>query len=180
MSPFSERTLPCATYNRMQMSAMTAAVLTISDSSFNKTREDISGPEVKRALEQAGFEVRVTDLVPDHRISIENALIRLCDEARLVVTTGGTGVAETDVTPEATRSICDRLVPGIPERMRAEGAKKTPMAALSRGLCGVRGATLVLNLPGNPQAAKESLAAVIELLPHALDLLAGKTQHATR
>jgi molybdopterin adenylyltransferase len=159
---------------------MTAAVLTISDSSFNKTREDVSGPEVKRALEQAGFEVCATDLVPDHRISIENSLIRLSDQAHLVVTTGGTGVAETDVTPEATKSVCDRLVPGIPERMRSEGSRKTPMAALSRGLCGIRGTSLILNLPGNPQAAKESLAAVIDLLPHALDLLAGKTQHAAR
>ena len=159
---------------------MTAAVLTISDSSFNKTREDVSGPEVKRALEQAGFEVCATDLVPDHRISIENSLIRLSDMAHLVVTTGGTGVAETDVTPEATKSICDRLVPGIPERMRSEGARKTPLAALSRGRCGIRGTSLILNLPGNPQAAKESLAAVIDLLPHALDLLAGKTQHAAR
>jgi molybdopterin adenylyltransferase len=159
---------------------MTAAVLTISDSSFNKTREDLSGPEVKRALEQAGFSVVTADLVPDHRISIENALIRLCDVAQLVVTTGGTGVAERDVTPEATNSICDRLVPGVAERMRVEGSKNTPLAALSRGICGIRGSSLVLNVPGHPQAARESLAAVIGILPHALELLAGKTQHAAR
>jgi molybdenum cofactor synthesis domain-containing protein len=158
---------------------MTAAVLTISDSSFDKTREDLSGPAVRRALEQAGFEVVATDLVPDHRISIENSLIRLCDTARLVVTTGGTGVAERDVTPEATESVSDRLVPGIPERMRADGAQHTPFAALSRGLCGIRGSSLILNLPGNPEAATQSLAAVIKLLPHAIDLLGGKTQHAT-
>jgi molybdenum cofactor synthesis domain-containing protein len=157
---------------------MTAAVLTISDSSFNKTRDDLSGPAVKVALEAGGFEVVATDLVPDHRISIENAIIRLCDVARLVVTTGGTGVAERDVTPEATKSVCDRLVPGIPERMRAVGVTHTPLAALSRGLCGIRGKSLVLNLPGSPQAAQESLAAVLGLLPHALELLGGKTQHA--
>jgi molybdenum cofactor synthesis domain-containing protein len=157
---------------------MTAAVLTISDSSFYKTREDLSGPAVKRALEQAGFEVTATDIVADHRIEIENSLIRLCDAAKLVVTTGGTGIAGRDVTPEATNSVCDRLVPGIGERMRSEGAKSTPLAALSRAICGIRGTSLVLNLPGNPKAATESLAAVIEILPHALDLLAGKTQHA--
>jgi molybdopterin adenylyltransferase len=159
---------------------MTAAVLTISDSSFNKTREDLSGPAVKRALEQAGFEVIATDVVADQRTNIENALIRLCDTARLVVTTGGTGVAERDVTPESTASVSDRLVPGIAERMRSEGVKHTPFAVLSRGLCGIRGISLILNLPGNPQAATESLAAVIGLLPHAIDLLSGKTQHATQ
>jgi molybdopterin adenylyltransferase len=164
----------------MSSSSMTAAVLTVSDSSYNKTREDLSGPEVKRALEQAGFSVVATDLVPDHRISIENSLIHLCDVAKLVVTTGGTGVAERDVTPEATVSICDRIVPGIGERMRAEGVKITPMSALSRAVCGIRGTSLVLNLPGNPKAARESLDAVIGLLPHALELLAGKTQHAAR
>ncbi|HVP43304.1 MAG TPA: molybdopterin-binding protein, partial [Terriglobales bacterium] len=89
-----------------------------------------------------------------------------------------TGVAERDVTPEATRAVCDRLVDGIAERMRAEGAKKTPLAALSRGLCGTRGRSLVLNLPGSPGGATESLAAVIDLLPHALELLRGKTAHA--
>jgi len=160
------------------MQIMTAAVLTVSDSAFEKTREDLSGPEVRRVLEQAGFEVVANDLVPDHRISIENSIIRLCDQARLVVTTGGTGVAERDVTPEATKSVCDRLVPGVAERMRAEGAKSTPLAALSRAICGIRGSSLVINLPGSPQAARESLAAVIGLLPHALELLAGKTQHA--
>lgn len=158
---------------------MTAAVLTVSDSAFEKRREDLSGPEVKRVLEQAGFEVVSNDLVPDHRISIENSIIRLCDNAKLVVTTGGTGLAERDVTPEATKSVCDRLVPGIAERMRSEGAKSTPMAALSRAICGIRGSSLVINLPGSPQAARESLNAVIGMLPHALELLAGKTQHAT-
>jgi len=158
----------------------TAAVLTISDSSFNKTREDLSGPEVRRMLEQAGFEISATDLVPDHRISIENSMIHLCDVAKLVVSTGGTGMAERDVTPEATKSVCDRLVPGLAERMRAEGIKHTPLAVLSRGVCGIRGTSLIVNLPGSPQAARECLTAVLDVLPHALELLAGKTQHAVR
>jgi len=158
----------------------TAAVLTISDSSFNKTREDLSGPEVRRMLEQAGFEISATDMVPDHRISIENSMIHLCDVAKLVVSTGGTGMAERDVTPEATKSVCDRLVPGLAERMRAEGIKHTPLAVLSRGVCGIRGTSLIVNLPGSPQAARECLTAVLDVLPHALELLAGKTQHAVR
>jgi molybdopterin adenylyltransferase len=93
------------------------------------------------------------------------------------VTTGGTGIAERDVTPEATHSVADKIVEGIGERMRSEGAKKTPLAALSRGVCAVRGKSLILNLPGSPSAATESLAAVIDILPHALELLVGKTQH---
>jgi molybdenum cofactor synthesis domain-containing protein len=94
-----------------------------------------------------------------------------------VVTTGGTGIAPRDVTPEATRAVCDRLLDGVAERMRSEGAKKTQFAVLSRGVCGVRGTSLVLNLPGSPAGAVESLEAVIELLPHAIGLLCGHTEH---
>ncbi len=155
----------------------TAAVLTISDSSAQGKREDLSGPAVAAALEQAGFRVLRRLLVKDDQPDIEVALMELCHQAQLVVTTGGTGIAERDVTPEATRSVADRIVDGIGERMRAEGAKKTPFAALSRGVCAVRGRSLMLNLPGSPAAATESLSAVIEILPHALELLAGKTEH---
>ena len=156
---------------------MTAAVLTVSDSVALGSRVDASGPAVAAALEQAGFTVAAREIVPDERPVIEAALKRLAAKAELVVTTGGTGVAERDVTPEATRSVCQRLVEGVAERMRSEGARKTPLAALSRGLCGVCGRTLILNLPGSPAAATESLAAVIEVLPHALELLRGKTGH---
>ena len=156
---------------------MTAAVLTVSDSVALGSRVDASGPAVAAALEQAGFTVAAREIVPDERPVIEAALKRLAAKAELVVTTGGTGVAERDVTPEATRSVCPRLVEGVAERMRSEGARKTPLAALSRGLCGVCGRTLILNLPGSPAAATESLAAVLEVLPHALELLRGKTGH---
>ena len=97
---------------------------------------------------------------------------------RLIVTTGGTGIAVRDVTPEATTKICDRLLDGVAEKMRSEGLKKTPFAALSRGVCGVRGKALILNLPGSPKGALESLDAVASLLPHAIELLSGKTEHS--
>jgi molybdenum cofactor synthesis domain-containing protein len=157
---------------------LTAAVLTVSDSVSKGTREDLSGPAVVAALEKQGYTVVAKDVVPDERIHIENALVRLCDQARLVVTTGGTGVAARDVTPEATRSVCDRLIEGLAERMRAEGVKKTPMAALSRAVCGSRNTSLVINLPGSTKGATESLAAIVDVLPHALALLEGRTEHA--
>lgn len=155
----------------------TAAVLTVSDSSAQGRRQNLSGPAVAKALEQAGFRVLARELVGDDQPEIEVRLMELCRQAQLVVTTGGTGLAQRDVTPEATRSVSDRIVEGVGERMRSEGARKTPFAVLSRGVCGVRGRSLILNLPGSPAAAAESLAAVIQILPHALELLAGKTEH---
>ncbi len=156
---------------------MTVAIITVSDSSYHHLREDLSGPAVRALLEAKGFHVISAEIVPDERTHIENALIGACAKAQLVVTTGGTGLAERDVTPEATESIADRLVPGLAERMRHEGAKKTPLAALSCGVCAIRGSSLIVNLPGSPTAATESLATIVELLPHALDLLKGKTAH---
>jgi molybdopterin adenylyltransferase len=154
-----------------------AAVLTVSDSSARGERTDLSGPAVARVLRKHNFSVVAAEITSDDRPAIRKALLRLCGAARLVVTTGGTGVAPRDVTPEATRAVCKRLLDGVAERMRSEGAKKTPFAALSRGVCGLRGNSLVLNLPGSPKGAVESLNAVIELLPHVLQLLAGNTQH---
>jgi molybdenum cofactor synthesis domain-containing protein len=155
----------------------TAAVLTVSDTSAQGLRDDLSGPAVRAALEAQGFNVVSSGVTKDDQTNIEVTLMDLCHQAQLVITTGGTGIAERDVTPEATLSIADKIVEGIAERMRFEGGKKTPLAALSRGLCAVRGKSLILNLPGSPTAATESLAAVIDILPHALELLAGKTQH---
>jgi molybdenum cofactor synthesis domain-containing protein len=157
--------------------SFTAAVLTVSDSSSRGERPDLSGPAVVKSLEKNKFQVVATQVVPDDRTHIENALIQLAEKAQLVVSTGGTGVAERDTTPEATRAVCERLVEGIVERMRLEGAKKTPLAVLSRGVCGLRGKSMILNLPGSPKGAVESLEAVINILPHALKLLGGDTQH---
>jgi molybdenum cofactor synthesis domain-containing protein len=155
----------------------TAAVLTVSDSSFQGTRTDLSGPAVVRLLEQAGFEVVRTGIVPDERGPIQSQLLECCQQARLVVTVGGTGIAPRDVTPEATQAVAERIIAGIAEKMRFEGSKKTPFAALSRGVCGTKGKSLLLNLPGSPAAATESLEAVLAILPHALDLLEGNTSH---
>jgi molybdenum cofactor synthesis domain-containing protein len=154
-----------------------AAVVTVSDSCSRGEREDRSGPAVAQFLEKLLFSVTAREVVPDDSITIQNLLIRLAREVRLIVTTGGTGIAARDVTPEATVAVSDRLVHGVAERMRAEGLKKTPFAALSRGVCGVRGKALILNLPGSPAGAVESLEAVAELIPHAIDLLSGKTEH---
>jgi molybdenum cofactor synthesis domain-containing protein len=155
----------------------TAAVLTVSDSSSRGERADASGPALVQSLEQNKFQVVATQVVPDDRTHIENALIQLAEKAQLVISTGGTGVAERDVTPEATRAVCERLVEGVVERMRFEGAKTTPLAVLSRGVCGLRGKSMILNVPGSPKGAVASLEAVIDVLPHALKLLAGDTQH---
>jgi molybdopterin adenylyltransferase len=155
----------------------TAAVVTVSDSCARGEREDISGPAVVEILKKSGFRVVHTRIVQDDSMQIQNALVHLALEVRFIVTTGGTGIAPRDVTPEATEAICDRLIDGVGERMRLEGAKKTSFAALSRGVCGVREKTLILNVPGSPGGAAESLKAVLELVPHALELLDGKTEH---
>lgn len=155
----------------------TAAVLTISDKASVGERKDVSGPAVVAALEEAGFRVIAADVLPDERARIEASLIQLSESVNLIVTTGGTGVAARDVTPDATRAVADKLVDGIAELMRSEGAKKTPMAVLSRGVCAIRGRAMILNVPGSPTAAVESLTAVLSVLPHALELLAGNTEH---
>lgn len=156
---------------------LSAAVVTVSDSCARGERQDLSGPAVAEILKHHNFVVIAAEVVPDEQKEIQDAIWRLGRKARFVVTTGGTGIAPRDVTPEATRAVCDRLLEGIAERMRAEGSKKTPLAALSRALCGVRGTTLILNLPGSPAGAVESLEAVIGLIAHALQLLSGNTRH---
>ncbi len=124
-----------------------------------------------------GFDVVRRATVADDPRQIEDALRHASGQARLVVTTGGTGVGPRDVTPEATRAVCDRLLEGVAEMMRSEGRRETPMAVLSRGICGTRGTSLILNLPGNPAGAVSSLRAALPVLPHALELLSGKTEH---
>jgi molybdopterin adenylyltransferase len=156
---------------------LTAAVVTVSDSSFRGERDDLGGPAVAAALEERNFRIVAREIVPDDEAAIREVLIRLSTQAQFVVTTGGTGIAPRDVTPEATRAVCDRLIEGVAERMRSEGAKSTKFAALSRALCGVRGRAVILNLPGKPSGAIESFEAVVDLIPHIVQLLSGNTKH---
>jgi molybdopterin adenylyltransferase len=157
--------------------ALSAAVVTVSDSCSRGERTDLSGPAVADVLKKHSFTIVGTSTVPDEQAAIQQVLMGWIDRARLVVTTGGTGIAPRDVTPEATRAVCERILEGVAERMRGEGAKKTPLAALSRAVCGARGKSVILNLPGSPAGAIQSLESVIDLLPHALQLLSGNTQH---
>ncbi len=156
-----------------------AAVLTVSDSCARGERTDASGPAVAHTLQEHHFAIIETRIVADDHGSIQKAIVELSRKARLIVTTGGTGISARDVTPEATRSVCGRMLDGVAERMRREGEKKTMFAVLSRGLCGVCGTSVVLNLPGSPAGAVESLQAVIDVLPHAIQILAGRTEHMT-
>jgi molybdopterin adenylyltransferase len=154
-----------------------AIVITVSDSCFAGLRKDLSGPGVAARLRVAGFVVEEILIVPDDVTHITLVLREQAARARLIITTGGTGIAARDVTPEATRSVCERVLDGFAERMRSEGLKHTPFAPLSRALCGTLGATLILNVPGSPHGAVQSLEAVLGLIPHALALLAGNTEH---
>jgi molybdenum cofactor synthesis domain-containing protein len=159
------------------LAGRSAAVITASDRCAAGTQTDLSGPAVAGVLQNAGAEVLGIVVVPDELDRLTAALREAADRAALVVTTGGTGLAPRDVTPEATLAVCSRLVPGLAELIRQDGAKHTPFAALGRGVAGVCGSTLIVNLPGSPRGAESSLRAVLALLPHALDLLAGHTSH---
>lgn len=156
----------------------TCGVLTISDSGARGERQDGSGELLKRMLSDSGYELAVYDLVPDDLDKISSTLLDWVDRRRvdLIVTTGGTGVAPTDLTPEATRAVIEKEVPGLGEAMRMASLQKTPHAVLSRAVAGIRKKSLIINLPGSEKAARENLASVLAALPHALDKIRGGTE----
>ena len=160
----------------------TAAVLTVSDRSFRGERPDGAGPVVSSLLERAGYQMLEPALVPDEEEEIRSALIRLADQedAALVVTTGGTGFAPRDTTPEATLAVATRNAPGIADAIRMASLAITPRAMLSRGASVIRGKTLIVNLPGSPKACMESMDAFLDAIPHGLSLLRGTVEDCAR
>ncbi len=156
------------------------AILTVSDSVANGMREDRSGANLRARVEALGWAVHATGVVTDDTAQISQRLATWADAGAIdvILTTGGTGIAIRDITPEATRAVIDRELPGLGELMRSEGLKATPLAPLSRSLVGTRGTVLIANFPGSPKGAVESLNAIAHLIPHMVDLLHGKTEHA--
>jgi molybdenum cofactor synthesis domain-containing protein len=162
------------------MQQIRACVVTVSDKGFAGEREDVSGPLLAALLRQMGAEVLSQTIVPDEREEISRTLTRLADDGQvdLIVTTGGTGLTPRDVTPEATRAIVDRDVPGLAEALRFEGYRRTPLAVISRGVAGTRGSSLIINLPGNPKAVREGMEILTPILPHTIKMLRGvDTEH---
>jgi len=162
------------------MDTIRAAVLTISDKGYTGQREDVSGPVLADLVRQMGAEVVRQTILPDERAEIVGLLVILADEMALdlVMTTGGTGLTPRDVTPEATRAVVEREIPGLTEVLRFEGYRQTPLAVISRGVAGTRGKTLIVNLPGNPRAVREGMETLTPILPHAVQMIRGEdTEH---
>lgn len=160
-----------------------AAVLTVSDMGSRGEREDTSGAAIREMLVNAGIEIDRHEIVPDERQAISAKLTEWADSGVIaaIITTGGTGLGPRDVTPEATKSIVDYEAPGIVEAMRTEGLRHTPLAMLSRAVAGVRGRTLIVNLPGSPKGVRENLSVLVPVLQHALELLSGdRSEHKTQ
>ncbi len=154
---------------------ITVAVLTLSDKGSKGEREDASGPMIREMLKGIDAEVKYYDILPDEKELIKGKLIEYGKLVDLILTTGGTGLGPRDVTPEATIEVIERQIPGIAEAMRIEGLKKTRRAMLSRAVAGVRGKTLIINLPGSPKAVKENLEIILGVLPHAIEKIKGDT-----
>jgi molybdenum cofactor synthesis domain-containing protein len=159
---------------------ITACVLTMSDKGAAGQREDESGPLIRELLGKIDVQVKYTEVVPDDMELIKQKLIECSEKADLVLTTGGTGLSPRDVTPEATRAVIDRKVPGIAEAMRAASLRHTPRGMLSRAVAGVRGSTLIINLPGSPRAVEENLSVVLDVIPHAVEKIKGSTEECAR
>ena len=161
---------------------LTAAVITLSDKGFKGEREDISGPTLINRLKEEGYEIVEYILIPDDKKMLQQSLKRLCDQrdVNLILTTGGTGCAPRDITPEATKEILDKEVPGISEAIRAESLKITPHAMLSRGVSGIRNKSLIINLPGSPKACLESVEVFIKSIRHAIKLIQGEEKECAR
>lgn len=161
------------------MSNIRAVVLTVSDACSRGEREDTSGLTLKDLLTAHGAHIVETKILSDDLDPLVQVLIDLadCDDINLIITTGGTGLGPRDNTPEATKQVIEREVPGVAEAIRAESLKATPMAMISRGVCGVRSGTLIINLPGSPKAVRETFAVIAPVLAHSVDLLAGRTAH---
>lgn len=159
---------------------MTACVLTMSDRTSKGERADESGPVIREMLGKAGVRVSHSEVLPDDKELIMEKLVDYSGKVDIIITTGGTGLSPRDVTPEATLAVIDREVPGIAEAMRAESLKKTPRGMLSRAVAGIRGGTLILNLPGSPKAVRENLAAVLDVIPHAVEKIKGSEKECAR
>lgn len=159
---------------------ITVAILTLSDKGSRGEREDLSGTAIKETLKNINAVVKYYDILPDEKALIKNTLIEYSNRVDFILTTGGTGLSSRDVTPEATREVIDREVPGIAEAMRIEGLRITKRAMLSRAVAGVRGRTLIINLPGSPKAVKENLEVILDVIPHAIEKIKGDTSECGR
>lgn len=161
---------------------ITTAIVTMSDKGSKGERVDGTGPAIKKELEGKVYSVEYYKMIPDERLQIEKELIYLCDELKidLILTNGGTGFSQRDVTPEATRNVIEKYVPGIGEAMRMKSLQITPKAMLSRGIAGIRGKTLIINLPGSPKGAVENLQFIMSAIPHGIEILKGEAKECAR
>lgn len=156
------------------------AILTLSDKGSKGEREDTSGPTIERMIKKIGAKVSSYEIIPDEKALIKKRLLSLCNKADLILTTGGTGLSQRDVTPDATLEVIEQEIPGIAEAMRYKGLRKTPFAMLSRAVAGIRGKTLIINLPGSPAAVEENLSVILDCIPHAVEKIQGSMKECAR